>query len=245
MTIDPNQIGGNDIVAVFTQSDFTQVLTNANVMRVSPFPSAKVMEHPVEDGSMVTDHHIVNLMEIDVNILPQYGKQREIYNELYQMFVGGILLAIQTRTKTYTNMLVQGMPHDETADMLGTVPISIRFKEWRPVKASYAQIAYDGAGVQGSAIPQLSSTVDKGRLTYDTEQTNAVFEQIQGGTTSSTTNTVTNEAIQGQALSIQKKQNPPDISSISTVSAPSELSDIQAQLAAKQWEQTLSKAVGE
>jgi len=118
----------SDVVAVYTSS-YQQVFSTARPIKASVQQDSKPMEHPVETGAVITDNRIILPIEIELSMVLPQGAYRPVYNQILQLFTAGTLLNVQTRTATYLNMLIQRIPHEETADMFDAIPLVIRLKE--------------------------------------------------------------------------------------------------------------------
>lgn len=129
-----------DVTGVFDES-FNQYFKDARTMKVSVTKDKKVMEHPVEDGSTISDHVIFNPIEIELVIFTRAGLEKQVYAQIDTLFKSNKLVTIQTRVDSYKNMLMQGMPHEETTDMVDVVAIVQKFKETRLVKLAYVSAA--------------------------------------------------------------------------------------------------------
>lgn len=121
-----------DVVAVL-DDQYQQVFEGARPMKATVKEDSKTMEHPLESGAIITDHRIVLPVEIELAVIPRAEQFNDVYAEIKQLFIKGTLLTVQTRTGRYSSMLIQSMPHDESADMFDTCPIALKLKEVRIV----------------------------------------------------------------------------------------------------------------
>ena len=129
-----------DVTGVF-DSSFNQYFKDARTMKVSVTKDKKVMEHPVEDGSTISDHVIFNPIEIELIVFTRRGLEKQVYAQIDTLFKSNTLVTVQTRVDSFKNMLMQGMPHEETTEMTDVVAIVQKFKETRLVKLAYATAA--------------------------------------------------------------------------------------------------------
>lgn len=70
-----------DTVAVYTQ-DFSQVFRNARAIKAVVKEQAKVMEHPVESGAIITDHRIILPTEVELSLILTPATYRETTTRL-------------------------------------------------------------------------------------------------------------------------------------------------------------------
>jgi hypothetical protein len=142
-----------DVVGIFSQ-DFKQLFVDARAIKAIVKPSAKVMEHPVENGTTVTDFYVVQPIEIELNIMITTSDYVNIYNQIYNTFINGTLVVIRTRSGQYTNMLIYDMPHQEDPEIYEALAISLKLRE--------VQFADTVVGSLQPRKPADKTTVDKG-----------------------------------------------------------------------------------
>ena len=117
-----------DVVGVYTQ-DYLQVFPSARPLKASIRNISKVMEHPVETGETIVDHQIFLPIEIELPLIIQSFFYREVYQQIKQLYLNNTLLTVQTFADTYTNQLIQELPHEESPDFYNTLIITLRTKE--------------------------------------------------------------------------------------------------------------------
>jgi hypothetical protein len=144
-----------DEVAVF-DNNFNQLFPMAKIIKVNVKEEAKVMEHPLETGETISDHAIIQPIEIEIDVLIQgidYKNTYAIINKLFQDFS---LLTVQTNTGTYKNQLISSMPHIESSDIFDGTIINIKTKEALFVEPQYGNIPISPRN------PKNRSTNDRG-----------------------------------------------------------------------------------
>lgn len=109
--------------------DFSLRFTGMIVLKATVMKEAKMMEHPLEDGSSIADHRILLPVEIEVAALLPSGLYSSLYAELKQAFVGTELFHVHTRAGIYSRMAMAAMPHEENPEQADTLPVVLRFKE--------------------------------------------------------------------------------------------------------------------
>lgn len=125
-----------DTVAVYTQ-DFNQVFRDARAIKAVVKESAKVMEHPVENGAIITDHRILLPTEIDLSLILTPATYRETYDQINQYYIEGVLLIVQTRSGIYVNQLIHSMPHEEDPSLFNTITLALGLKQVQFVTAQF------------------------------------------------------------------------------------------------------------
>lgn len=145
-----------DVVGVFN-ADFRQVLAGLNIIKATMDQTAKVFEHPIETGSTINDHKIINPTEIELTCILSGSQYRNVYQEVNQLFRSEQLLTVQTRTGSYPNMTISKMPHEESGDIAQGIFITISFKEAFLFKAQFGVLSLSDV-----RDPSQSSTVNRG-----------------------------------------------------------------------------------
>ena len=120
-----------------------QLFQNARPMKATVRETSKVMEHPVETGIMLSDHHIINPVEIDIplivtssstgllgallgNLATNYAAT---YAQIRQAFYNATPLTVKTRTGAYSNMIIADMPHEEDPEMFDIITIALHLRQ--------------------------------------------------------------------------------------------------------------------
>lgn len=125
-----------DVVAVLDTDSGQQKFAKARPMRATVFERSELMEHPLEDGSVINDHKVAKPTEIDLPLFLSNSQELpEVFEEIRQLYNDGTLLLVQTRTATYSNMVIMELPHEETGDTLGSVALGLRLKQARFITA--------------------------------------------------------------------------------------------------------------
>lgn len=117
-----------DVVGVFDQN-FSQVFPMVRPVKALIDESAKPMDHPIEKGTVITDHIIFLQNEIELQTILPAGDYRSAYQQVEQIFRSGQILSVQTRANTYQNMFIYKMPHQEDADLYDTIVLSVRLRQ--------------------------------------------------------------------------------------------------------------------
>lgn len=141
-----------DYVAIF-DADFQQLFSHARPVKVRVTEDAKVMTHPVENGSIITDHRVVLPITIEISLILQAADYKDTYKAIRQYYLSGKLLIVQTRAGTYKNQIIESMPHEEDPAQYDAITIALTLKQVQFVTAKYGVLPKN---------PTNSSTVDRG-----------------------------------------------------------------------------------
>jgi hypothetical protein len=118
-----------DIVGIFDATSFTQVFSHARPIRAEVLETSKVMQHPVETGVMLADHHIINPMRINIQFMLSSQFYSTDYEQMRNSFINASKLNIQTKTAVYNNIIIADMPHQETPDVFDSIILNVAFQE--------------------------------------------------------------------------------------------------------------------
>lgn len=134
----PTEATTADVVMVTRGDTGAQVFALARPMKANVYEVAELMEHPLEDGSNVTDHIVYRAVEIELPLMLTGADLASVFAEIRELYLAGEILSVQTRTGTYASMVIQALPHDEKADELDAVTIGLQLKEAKFIKTQYA-----------------------------------------------------------------------------------------------------------
>lgn len=123
-----------DVTGLFND-DFRQLAPGARPLKALVIEEARVLDHPLEDGSTITDHRVMLPTEIELSLM--LGDPAGDYAQLSGMYRRGELMTVQTRTTSYPRMLIQAMPHDQDPGMYDAVPMALRLRQVTLVEAQF------------------------------------------------------------------------------------------------------------
>jgi len=142
----------NDVLGVY-DSNFNQVFKNARAIKAYIKPSSKIMDHPLEDGSVISDHSIFNPIEIEILLILSKNDYRDTYEEIENIYEGRELLTVKTFSSSYSSQMILDISHEEGREMYGALSMTMKLRQVQFVKPEF------------STIPKNinnSKTVDKG-----------------------------------------------------------------------------------
>lgn len=121
--------GSGDIVAIIDQQSLTQLFQAARPLKVEVKEGARVMEHPVESGSMIADFRVIRPKEIDLSLIIPAPDFSSTYEQIRSAFTNSTLLSVQTKTDVYQNMIIAEMPHTEDPEMFDVITLAMHLRE--------------------------------------------------------------------------------------------------------------------
>jgi hypothetical protein len=144
-----------DVVGIYDE-DFNQLVPEGRPIKASIVEPSKLMEHPLEDGSTVVDHRILQPAEVELTIIADH----ELWQRYYAIYGDAELVTIQTKSTTYDNMVIESINSDETPDVFDRVPIVLKFKEVVFVETQFQALPPTAVAKKTNA-----STVKRGEQT--------------------------------------------------------------------------------
>ena len=150
--------GAFDVVAVLDK-EFNQVFPDLTIIKATVKEESKPFEHPLETGALVTDHRIIQPIEIELSALVMENF-RKVYQQAKSIYLRGDLMTVQTKTDSYPSMLISSMPHEESGDMLDGIMISMSLKEAKFIDAEFKEMEKGPAPKPASK--KNSNTVKRG-----------------------------------------------------------------------------------
>lgn len=132
---------------------------NSVVMYAEVKESSHVMEHPLENGSVVADHQVQMPVEIRLQIVMPYYLYDDIVEDLRRLKQNGTLVSVHCRGGVYTDMVFVDIPHNERAENVSRLSFDCTLRQAMLVNPSGENVSLSEADVQQ---PANSSTVKSG-----------------------------------------------------------------------------------
>jgi hypothetical protein len=131
---------GADQVAILDNDTFDQLFISARPVKANISRVRKVMDHPVEDGSVTSDFAVTLPSEVELSLILAGTDYAQVYKQFYQYFSTSTLLCLQLRSDTMPNMIISGMPHEESPDMMDAIPLALKFRHVQMITVQYQQL---------------------------------------------------------------------------------------------------------
>lgn len=141
-----------DSVAILDKN-YNQLFKKARSIKAVVKEQSKIMEHPIENGAIITDHRIILPVEIDLSMILASSDYQNVYKSIKQYYIQATLLIVQTRADTYTNQLITSLPHEEDPDMYDAITIALSLKQVVYVTPKYGIVP---------KYPSNSTTTNRG-----------------------------------------------------------------------------------
>lgn len=117
-----------DVTAIFNESG-EQLFSTAKLLKASVAPSNTFAQHPVEDGTVVSDNKIINQVRISIPMVLDSNDYKDVYKAIQDTSNNAVTLSIQTRVATFNKMYIESFPSEESAAMFDTVSMTVNFIE--------------------------------------------------------------------------------------------------------------------
>lgn len=117
-----------DVTAILNESR-EQLFPTANFLKASIAPSNTFAQHPIEDGTVVSDNKIINQVRISIPMILDSNDYKDVYKSIQDASNNSTMLSIQTRVTTFDRMYIESYPSEESASVFDTVSMTVNFIE--------------------------------------------------------------------------------------------------------------------
>lgn len=154
-------------VALFENN--SEILTDCILMEVDATDDAKTMDHPIEDGAVVTDHIVFNPKQVTLRcVLPEtsIGYERAL-REIKILYEQSREVTVKIRSDVYSSLIMTGKPVRVAAETLERITYELSFKQiitavsqYVPMPVSIVKHKQDASTISsGEKQPQKSGTL--------------------------------------------------------------------------------------
>lgn len=119
-----------DQVFIMESGSYSQSFVNARPLSIRVQDQATMAQHPLEDGSTITDHLVIAPISIEIPMIFMRGF-RDTHAQIKSAYEEGRLFTVQTKTHTYDNMVITAIPHDESTDYWDVILVTLKMEEAR------------------------------------------------------------------------------------------------------------------
>lgn len=163
-------------VSVFANN--IEVLESCDIISCDIQEQAQIMEHPVEDGAVISDFKVFKPTQITLKIALSSEDYEAEYSELSDLYKNCEMLTVQTKTQLYENMQIVSIPHDEKAATIDRMVFTIKLQEVQIVEASYTQATSNKLSNVQSA--ENNKTVDVGQQNTTSTPPSSTLKNLFG-----------------------------------------------------------------
>lgn len=164
----------SDIVSILRASNSEQAFREARPIKISSNSAVTYMQNPIETGGNIIDHRIIEPDLVSVScVIPNFA-YRNLVTQIRDSSRNSEQFTVQSKSITYTNMVIEEMPIEEDPDKFDAIVIELKFRE----------VQFDTAQIQRLPVSQVSnsadsSTVDRGEQSTSDSQSSVAFQAAQ------------------------------------------------------------------
>lgn len=115
-------------LAIYVQDGNREALTGAKIFEGSATVDKKLMEHPKEDGTLITDHVIDDPSKCTVKLLIE-DEDTGTLNELMEYYRKSTPLTVKIKNEIFSNLIINGKPFSADSGHFNSTVYNISFKE--------------------------------------------------------------------------------------------------------------------
>lgn len=119
--------------------NLTEVLTGLQVSRIAFEDNAKLFEHPIETGLVITDHEIFEPKRVVIQAYISNDDETTL-TELEQLYLSGSPLKIRAGNKIIEKAIIASKPFEINGAIFDKTLYSIAFREYFEVTPTYAKM---------------------------------------------------------------------------------------------------------
>lgn len=117
-------------------TELTEVLPNLEITRVAVEDQAKIFEHPLETGTVIVDHMILEPKQATIQAYVSLDDD-ETLRTLEQLYLSGTTMTMRAENKIIDNVVIKSKPKEITSSVLDKTLYSITFREAQEVEPVY------------------------------------------------------------------------------------------------------------
>lgn len=147
------------------------VLTNVQYIEGHGSDDLKMMEHPIEDGSMIVDHIIDDPKSATVKIKIDDEDSASL-SELQDLYKNRTPLVLKIKNEIYPNLCISSKPVSAAVENFNSSVYDLTFKE-----AQEAQTVYVKMKVPDVKNPKNASTIKTGQKVVKPKPKGSILRQ--------------------------------------------------------------------
>lgn len=123
---------------LFAKNDgkIVEVLPRLEITRISDEDSIKLFEHPIETGTVIIDHGILEPKQATIQAYISID-DTETLRDLEQLYLSMTKMTMRIESKVIDNVVIKSKPIEITSSVLDKTLYSITFREAPEVEPAY------------------------------------------------------------------------------------------------------------
>ena len=154
-----------------------EVLPNLEITRVAVEDQAKIFEHPLETGTVIVDHMILEPQQATIQAYISNDDDTTLRN-LEQYYLTGQKMTLRAENKIIENVVIKSKPREITSSVLDKTLYSITFRQAEEIEPVY--VAMPPRKVANKAT---SSRVNSGVKQAEPKKRSWLLSLFKGGRT--------------------------------------------------------------
>ena len=126
-------------LAIYVQDGNTEALINAKIFDGSAAVDKKLMEHPKENGTVITDHVIDDPSKCNVKLVIE-DDDAETLNELMDYYRNSTPLIVKIKNEVFSNLIINGKPLSADSEHYNATVYNLSFKEVQEAVTQYVEM---------------------------------------------------------------------------------------------------------
>lgn len=147
-------------LAIYVQDSNAEALVNAKIFEGSASVDKKLMEHPKENGTVITDHVIDDPSKVNVQLLIDDDDAATI-NELMDYYRNSTVLTVKIKNEVFSNLIINSKPLSADSEHYNSTVYNLAFKEVQEAITQYVEMPQN----------QVKNTKNAGRVKTGLKQT--------------------------------------------------------------------------
>lgn len=148
-------------IAIYEQSENQQILTGLQFLDGSAQIDKKLMEHPKEDGTLITDHIVNEPTQVTLQILLSDDDSTSL-NQLQDLYNNATPLIIKIKNELHTNLIMSGKPLKADSNHFNKTVYDLTFKEIQEAVTLYVKMT----------VPQVKQKANASKVNTGHKQVN-------------------------------------------------------------------------
>ena len=166
-----------DVRKFIVWQDDNEVLSGLQIVRIALDDNAKLFEHPLETGAVITDHIIYEPKRVAIQAYISDDDSSTL-EELETLYLSGASLKIRAGNKIIDKVVIAGKPKEINGSVFDKTLYSINFKEAQEVTPVYTS---GGMTTGKTASASSASRVNTG--TKQAKKSSWAYSALFGGKT--------------------------------------------------------------
>ena len=148
-------------IAIYEQDKNQQILTGLQFLDGSAQIDKKLMEHPKEDGTLITDHIVNEPTQVSLQVLVADDDAISL-NELKDLYKNSTPVIIKLKNELHTNLVMSGKPMKADSSHYNYTVYDLSFKEIQEAVTLYVKMT----------VPQVKQKKNASKVNTGHKQAN-------------------------------------------------------------------------